>query len=250
MMDEQLKKRAEDLAGRCEKSASVTSSTFLTPAQVYELSSWAPYALDCNVLFRGGGTENERKVAFFLPAWMDEADFSPDGEICALEITTRFGTLGHRDCLGAVLGLGIQREWLGDILIDGQKAYLFCLPSVKQHILLSLDKVGRNGVKVREIPLSEVPQQEKRLREQVFSVKSLRLDAVCAGMFGLSRTAASEAICAGSVTLNYSVCEKSDMPVRSGDILSLRGKGKGIVLDAGGSESRKGRLFVKTGIYI
>ena len=80
-------------------------------------------------------------------------------------------------------------------------------------------------------------------------MQSPRLDAVCAGTFRLSRSAAAEAIAAGLLSLNYEVCLKPDAPVREGDILSLRGKGKAAVLDAGSRESKKGRLFVKVGIY-
>jgi len=249
-MDEELIRRAEDLARRCEKTASVTSTVFLTPARSYELGTWARHAADCTVLLRGGHPDAERKVAFFLPDWMDAEGFDEDGQICALECVARFGSPGHRDYLGAVMGLGIGREWLGDILIDGETAWLFCLPSVKQHLLLNLDKVGRWGVKVREVPLADVPRQERRMQEETFSVKSPRLDAVCAGMFHLSRTAAAEAIAQGLVTLNYAVCLKCDIGIKAGDTLSLRGKGKGVVLDAGGVLSRKGRLFVKTGLFV
>ena len=80
-------------------------------------------------------------------------------------------------------------------------------------------------------------------------MKSLRLDAVCAGMFGLSRTAAAEAIAQGLVSLNYGECLKADAPVRTGDVLSLRGKGKGKVLSAGENRTKKGRLYVTAGIY-
>ena len=249
-MDEELIRRGLDLAYRCEKTASVTSSVFFTPAQAYELNNWAKHGTDCTVLFRGGHPDAERRCAFFLPDWMDADSFDEGEYLCALECVARFGSPGHRDYLGAVLGLGIAREWLGDILIDGETAWIFCLPSVKQHLLLNLDKVGRWGVKVREIPLTDVPRQERKMKELVFSVKSPRLDAVCAGMFGLSRTAAAEAITQGLVTLNYAECLKCDAQVRDGDILSLRGKGKGIILDAGGTLSRRGRLFVKCGIYL
>ena len=88
------------------------------------------------------------------------------------------------------------------------------------------------------------------MKELIFSVKSPRLDAVCAGMFGLSRTAAAEVITQGSVTLNYAICLKCDAQVKEGDILSMRGRGKGVILDAGGAMSRRGRLFVKTGIFL
>ena len=246
--DEELIKRIEDLSRRCGKTASVTNTGFLTPAQVYAVEQWAARGTDCAVLLHGGAAENERKAAFFLPDWADPEDFDPGEHICALKIEARFGEPGHRDYMGAVLGLGIQREWIGDILVDGSTAYLFCLPSVKQHLLLNLDKVGRWGVKTKELPLSEVPARERELRELTFSVKSLRLDAVCAGMFGLSRTSAAEAVAAGLVSLNYSVCLKPDAPIRTGDVLSLRGKGKGFVLEAGDRETRKGRLFVKAGL--
>lgn len=77
---------------------------------------------------------------------------------------------------------------------------------------------------------------------------SPRLDAVCAGMFRLSRTEAARQIEAGFVSLNYEECLKTDVPVREGDVLSLRGKGKGRLLTFGGN-SRKGRIFVTTEIY-
>lgn len=247
-MDEELIRRAEDLARRCQRSGTVTASSFLTPAQCFELSHWSP-AADCTLLLHGGYPQAERRVAFFLPDWMPVEDFEPGEQLCALALTARFGSPGHRDYLGAALGLGVGREWLGDILVDGETACLFCLPSVKQHLLLNLDKVGRWGVKAREIPLDQVPRQERELKELRFSVMSLRLDAVCAGMFHLSRSAAAAAVAEGLVSLNYSVCQKPDAPIRSGDVLSLRGKGKGLVCEAGGAESRKGRLFVTVGIY-
>lgn len=245
---EELLKRAEDLARRCEKTASVTNTGFLTPAQVHAVEQWAKHGTDCAVLLRGGGEDSERKCAFFLPDWMDPELFDLSEHLCALEVTARFGEPGHRDCMGAILGLGVQRERIGDILVDGGTAYVFCLPSVKAHLLLNLDKVGRWGVKTREVPLSAVPAQARELKEVAFTVKSPRLDAVCAGAFGLSRTSAAEDIAAGLVSLNYEECFKRDAPVREGDVLSLRGKGKCFVLESGEKETKKGRLFVKVGV--
>ena len=243
-MEEELFRRAEDLARRCEKSGLVTHTGFLTPAEAYALERRGMRGMDCAFLLHGGYPEAERRVGFFLPEWMDAGSFDPGGYLCAIEARARFGSPGHRDYLGAALGLGIERPWLGDILVEGELAWLFCLPSVKQHLLLSLDKVGRWGVRTRELPLSEVPVLRREWKELSFSVKSLRLDAVCAGMFSLSRTAAAEAVAAGLVALNYAECLKADAPVGEGDVISLRGKGKGIVRSAGDRSSKKGRLFV------
>ena len=247
-MDTELLKRAEDLARRCEKTACVTLTNFLTPAQVFELSSWRPPA-DCKLIFHGGHEGAERRAAFFLPDYMEEEYFDPGEFIRALHVKAAFGAPGHRDYMGAVLGLGIGREWLGDIVVEGEQAWIFCLPSVENHLLLNLDKVGRYGVKTASVPLSEVPKWEKKLREVTFSVKSPRLDAVVGGMFGLSRSSAAEAVRAGLVTLNYAECTKCDTAVKECDIISLRGRGKGSVLELGGL-SRRDRQFIKCGIYI
>lgn len=247
-MEDDLLRRAEDLASRCARTAGVTHTNFLTPAECFALERWAPSAA-CAILLHGGYDGAERRCAFFLPDWQDPEAFDASDWLCAVEGTAAFGEPGHRDWLGAVLGLGIGRDWLGDILVDGPKATLLCLPSVKEHLLLNLDKVGRCGVKLRELPLAGIAPPERAMEERVFSVQSPRLDAVAAGTFRLSRTAAAEAIAAGLLSLNYAVCLKPDAPVCAGDILSLRGKGKAAVLEAGGHTSKKGRLFVKVGVY-
>lgn len=236
-------KRAEDLRERCERSCSLTSSVFLTPAEQYELENWARHAADCRMLLHGGVEGAERRAAFFLPFYMEEADFDPSEHFCCVKVTAGFGQPGHRDYMGAVLGLGIKREWLGDILVDGSVAHIICLPTVAEHLLASLDKVGRFGVKTAEAALCSVPVPKRETKEVTFSVKSLRLDAVTGGMFNVSRTQAAEAIAAGLVSLNYAECLKCDEGVKEGDIISLRGKGKGSVAAMGGV-SKKGRLFV------
>ena len=166
----------------------------------------------------------------------------------AMTITAYFGTPGHRDYMGALLGMGIDRQWLGDIRVIGSRAYVFCLPSVLRH-LLSIEKVGRCGVKTRELELNQVPVPERKVKEKRFSVQSMRLDAVLAGLFDLSRSEAARQIQAGLVTVNYLDCLKCDQAVKPGDILSLRGKGKAKLTGTGG-ESRKGRLFVYGEVFL
>ena len=166
-----------------------------------------------------------------------------------MRIETHFGTPGHRDYLGAALGLGIRRESLGDIRIIGATAYVFCLPAVQQLLLDELKKVGRFGVTVFSCELSEVPVPVIRTRTVSFTVKSLRFDAVTGSMFGLSRTSAAEQIRLGAVNLNYSVCEKPDAPVKEGDIISVKGRGKGCVKTVGG-RSKKDRLFIEAELYV
>ncbi|MBO7373097.1 MAG: RNA-binding protein [Oscillospiraceae bacterium] len=248
MENSDLLRRAEDLQSRCEKNGVLTATHFLTPAERFRLERWAKTQPGCRLVFSGGHPDCERTVGFFLPDWL-EADWLPlDEQIRAFELTAPFGSPGHRDYLGALLGMGIGRERIGDIWVKDGSAVVFCLPGVEKH-LLSIDKVGHDSVRARPLELAEVTPPERKVKRKSFSVQSLRLDAVTGGLFDLSRSEAARQVEAGTVSLNYEVCMKSDAPVREGDILSLRGKGKGRITGFGGT-SRKGRQFVEGEIYL
>ena len=241
-----LLKRGEDLARRCEQRGIVTNTGFLTPAERWALEL-DPDLRTCNMIFHGGYPDAERTIAFFLPDWMEDETPDVSEHICAIRLTAFFGEPGHRDYMGAILGMGVGREWVGDILVDGEDAWVFCQPSVLRH-LLSIEKVGRFGVKAEQMELADIPAGEKRAEERRFTVMSPRLDAVAAGLFHLSRSETARQIALGVLNLNYTPCLKPDAQVTEGDVLSLRGAGKGRIKEIGGS-SRKGRLFVTAEIY-
>ena len=196
MENDELIRRAEDLCRRCEKTASVTHTAFLTPAEQFALEAWAKSAPDCKMLLCGGNEGCERRAAFFLPFYMEEDGFDASEYISVLHAKAHFGQPSHRDYM-----------------------------SVERHVADGLDKVGRCGVKVCPVPLGELKAPERRVKRVSFSVKSMRFDAVLAGIFGLSRTAASSHIAEGAASLNYSVCIKNDALISPGDIISLRGCG-------------------------
>ena len=246
MENEEILKRARDLARRAEQRGVPANTGFLTPAERYALEH-DPALRGASMVFSGGYPDAERTMAFFLPDWMEQDGLDLSEHICALHLTAAFGSPGHRDYMGAILGMGVGREWVGDILVDGSEAIALCQPSVLRH-LLSIDKVGRFGVRTEQIPLEAVPRREKHSEERRFTVMSPRLDAVAAGLFHLSRTETARQIALGALSLNYAACLKPDAPVKEGDVLSLRGTGKGCVTEIGGS-SRKGRLFVTAELY-
>ena len=248
MEQEQLLRRMQDLAARCEKTGCITSSTFLTPAEQAAVDAWQRREAPCKILFFGGHPDCERKAAFFLPYYYEEEDFSPEEELRAIQIKASYGTPGHRDYLGALLALGVKREWIGDLWIRDQTAWVFCLPSVAEQ-LSALTQAGRVSVKASILPLSQVPEPERKRKQISFTVQSLRFDAVLAETFRLSRSGVVKLIAAGLASLNYLPCLKNDAPVKEGDILSLRGYGKACLKDVGGN-SRKGRIFVQMEVYL
>lgn len=246
MENNELLKRGEDLARRCENKCIVTNTGFLSPAERYALEHDINLR-NSRMIFRGGHEDAERSMAFFLPEYVEEEDFDEREYICAIKISAAFGEPAHRDYMGAVLGMGVDRAWVGDIITDGSTAYVLCQPSVLRH-LESIDKVGRYGVKAGRIELSQIPQREKKVQQMNFTVMSLRLDAVCSGMFRVSRTEAARQINAGNVSLNYAQCLRTDAGIKEGDMISLRGSGKGKLVSLGGN-SKKGRLFVNCEVY-
>lgn len=246
MENHELIRRLEDLAARCEKSGAVTGSHFLTPAEQFQAEQSFKNS-GARLLLHGGHPDCERRAAFFLPDWMEPGDFDPAEHLRAIRLTAHFGTPGHRDYLGALLGMGVGREWIGDVWVEGEGATVFCLPSVEKH-LLGIDKAGRVSLTAEPLAFDALRAPERKTEERSFTVMSPRLDAVLAGMFRLSRSEAARQITLGMVSVNYSLSNKTDYSVREGDILSLRGAGKGKVTGFGGN-SRKGRLYVYTEIY-
>jgi len=245
-MEEELIRRLNDLAGRCERSGSITHSLFLTPAEQYKAEHNIRLS-DCSYLFSGGVKDSERKVLFFLPSWTEPGDIDINDYIKAVRLSVRFGEPGHRDYLGALLALGIRRDFLGDIIVNESGAYVICMKSIEESVL-SLEKAGRWGVKAESISLPDVVLPEKHLKPVSFTVASPRLDAAVSGLFRISREKAAGHIKFGNVSLNYETCLKPDAQVKAGDIISLRGSGKAGIKDFG-AVSRKGRIFVNGEIW-
>ena len=246
MEEHELIRRAEDLAAQCERKNRLTATAFLSPAERRLLEQRFARAPRPPVFF-GGHPDCERTLCFFLPDYLEPEELDAAEYLRAIRLTAHFGTPGHRDYMGALLGMGIARDRLGDIWVAGDTATVFCLPGVEKH-LLSIDKVGRVGVTAEALPLGEAQPPERKVKAVTFSVMSPRLDAVTAGMFRLSRTEAARRIALGMVIVNDLVSDKTDTQLREGDVLSLRGAGKGRLVSFGGN-SRKGRLFVNAEIY-
>ena len=247
MENSDLLRRLADLSRRCEKDGIVTASVFLTPAERFEAEHSPEINGGPSYFFCGGYGDAERTVCFFVPYYMEADEIQADDYISCIRLKAHFGEPGHRDYLGAVIGMGIGRERVGDILVNGDEAVLFCVNSVSRH-LLGIDKVGKYSVSAELVPISEANIPERKLKEVSFSVASLRLDSVVAGMFHLSRTEAARRIACGEVSLNYTQCMKTDVRPSPGDIVSVRHAGKGKLTGTGGT-SRKGRLFVSAEVY-
>jgi len=198
--------------------------------------------------FTGGYPGSERKICALLPDWQEEDSFEPP--FTALRCRWQSGDkLTHRDFLGSILGQGIDREKVGDILVGDGVCDILVMEELRQYLLQSFDSAGRTKLKVEEIPLSGLRVPEKQVKVIHDTVNSLRLDSVMATGFSLSRGKAADLISAGRVEVNHALCLKSDRTVGQGDTLTCRGLGKCVLTEVGGL-SKKGRTMIVMERYL
>lgn len=243
--------RALDQLERAQNRSIPCATQFLSPAQRAALEPLIAAVGHPRHLFCGGYEGAERTICVFLPDWQEAEDWDAAEELAAVECAypPTGADLTHRDLLGGLMGIGLVRERVGDILVGERAAQIVCLKEAAPIILSQFDQAGRYRLKLREISLAELspaPAQVKLIHD---TVAALRLDAVLASGFSLARGKAAEAVAAGRVSLNHRECLKPDRPVGEGDVLICRGLGK-CVLKAVGGQSRKGRVIIEIERYL
>jgi len=248
-MDGALDKRLNELALRAQHTGRVSATRFLEPSTLAAVNAAAARA-GVKVALWGGYDGAERCVAAF---YADDPPGAGDWPMVALRLqwNGKFANPGHRDLLGAVMGLGIEREMIGDIAMgtyrDAPCAYLFALEEVADYIAANLDSAGRASLKVSmamEPPQLSPPEGES-LR---LTVQQQRLDAVLAAACRLSRSEAQRLITAGLVKLNHVPQLRPDARLSEGDLISARGYGR-VKVTAFQGESRRGRQVVQVFRY-
>lgn len=161
-----------------------------------------------------------------------------------------FRRLTHRDYLGSVLGLGLERDVTGDIFVaDEHSAYLACKGEIADFLADNLTHVSADTVRVTKMPAGFVPPVERKRQAIRDTVASARLDCVVAALTNLSREKAQVAVRSGLVELNYETCDACDTTVAPPCVLSVRGVGKFSVLSFDG-ETKKGRMRLSGEKYI
>ncbi len=246
--DRLLLSKLADRAVKAEQTYCATWSAFLDPRQQTMVEQAFSKALSdsaTTLRFDGGYEGAERTLAGFLPDTDWELDDEAPIRLLALTRSAKGETLTHRDYLGALMGLGVKRETIGDILVSPEGAHLVVLAEMTEFIRSQLDKVGAERITITEISWDALQEPERKERLVSGTVMSLRLDAVAATAFSTSRTRMADWIRAEKVTVNWEVQSNPAKIVKAGDILSIRGKGRA-ELESLGGVSRKGR----TGIVI
>lgn len=197
------------------------------------------------LVFFGGYPDAERKMLVYIPDYLEDSFLMEDDSpvFCIHADFYREDTPTHRDFLGALMGSGITRESIGDILVNNGACDFFVTAEIAPYVLQNFESAGRTSLKLKSIPLCQVSLPEQRFSEIRDTVASVRLDSILSSGFRISRSAAAEYIAAGRAAIDGLPCEKADRSVSEGAKLSVRGLGK-IRLAAIGHTTKKGRISV------
>lgn len=198
--------------------------------------------------FGGYELAERRLFAFYSQDSFCELDFP----VSVVKITVKnekySDKLSHRDYLGAILNLGIDRSKIGDILINFPDAYVFCKTEISGYLVSSLEKVKHTQVKC------DVVQEQDFHAEPAFeeirkSISSIRLDSIVAAAFGGSRSSMSDLITSEKVFVNGKLISSNSYNLKEGDIVSVRGHGKFRFKEIQ-AQTKKGRTYVLLEKYI
>ena len=240
-----LKNRFKDLYNRSNNRGIYCYSDFLNMHEQGVLYSELKYGY---TLF-GGYPDAERKIAIFGNE--ENCGYSeqpPIKIICVSPLSQKFSDdLTHRDFLGSLMGLGIKREALGDIIITENKGYIFCLDGIADYITENLTKVRHTSVSAafcEELPETALPKP----KEKVVTVSSHRVDVLISAVYNISRSKSSALVEGEKVFINGKPVINISKSVETGDIVSVRGYGRFKLCRLLG-ESKKGKLRIKCDVF-
>jgi len=239
-----LTKRLEELASRAENTGSFFFTDFLDEGELGVFYSVEPVLQSVKCTVYGGYDGAERCMVRFGPLMgpgYEEAfpisclHAAPRSERYADELT-------HRDFLGAVMNLGLERCVTGDLLVSGTDCYIFCESRIGAYICDNLSRVKRTEVFCEKA--GELPDGFKKARIRLTAqAASVRVDAVLAQLCSLSRSRCDELFSMKKIFINGRPCGNRSYLLKEKDIISVRGIGKFQFLGTDGT-TRKGRLVI------
>lgn len=219
--------RIIDKAEQAIKTWEVVLTDFLSPPVLIETQAIFNKLTEVEILAWGGYPQAERQRVGIARQDIPIAQSQID--LVALDIAGNFlfDPATHRDFLGAILGTGIVRDKVGDILVLGERgAQVIVVPEMVEFLETSLTQVRSVPVKTQRIDLSELKVRPPQKKEMTTVEASMRLDAIASAGFGMSRSKMAEAISGGDVRVNWKEITQPSYSVKAGDLISVSGKGR------------------------
>ena len=239
--------RLDDLR-ECAVRGNVGISAFFSPREEKAATEYLKRQHTAFISF-GGYSFAERRKIYILPDFIEDAEsidaISSFGFSCEIDRVlisgNRFESFSHRDVMGSILALGVERDAIGDIvMLDSNSAVFFCDSRLTTFFESNLERIGRSKARIKRTELDESILPERKTLKINDTVASPRLDCIVAALCSLSRERAKEKILSSLVDLNYECEERPDKEVIAPATVSVRGVGKFSVISLA-DKTRKGR---------
>lgn len=243
-IDDLVVSKLIDKKNICNYKNMQTNTKFLNGSEL--LLCLENLKFDYNYKTYGGYPDCERQIIVFYPDYIDPCDIDYPIDVLKLDYRKK---LSHRDVLGSIMGLGIKREMIGDILTFDDCAYIFTMREISEFISTNLIKVSNQTVSIEKADINEIENREIEFKIIKDTVQSIRLDSIVSSGFLMSRSKAVDIIRGSNVYLNNVICTKTDQKINALDKISIRGKGKIILSDILG-KSKKDRIFIEIKKFI
>lgn len=250
-MDEQelCRKRLLDLSRQANRKGIVVFSDFLNLNEQNIFHSIRK-SLDSGAELFGGYDQAERQMVAFIPDALCYEWTFPIICIKALPQYPKYAeTLTHRDVLGALMHLGLDRGKIGDIICQDNSSYIFCDDAIHSFIMDNLTQIRHTMMQLSVVDEVQQLAVQPRLKEQLDMIASNRIDAIIAKAYHLSRAQAAECLAAEKVFMNGRCITNCNQSCDSGAIISVRGKGR-FVFETENTHSKKGKLRVRFLMYV
>lgn len=234
---EALKARLFDLKNQSLRTHRQVNSLFLDEGQ----RNQAKMILPKSCLYRedGGYPEAQRcRIAFLY----DEEDFKSSVVCLCAAINQKFVKITHRDVLGSLMALNLERNQFGDLFVLEDRIIVYCTDTMADFIIQNCRSIHRLSIEFYKT--EERFEHLQQYEEKVINVASLRLDNVVASLIPCSRSQAASYIKASKVSINHEMIEDCDKLCHNNDTVSISGAGRFILVDEG-KTSRKDRRIIK-----
>ncbi|PKR78551.1 RNA-binding protein [Halalkalibacillus sediminis] len=220
-------------------------SDFMDPREQHILRSLIGNNDDLNLSFHGGMNGAERQRAYLYPFYEEVTD--EDFAITILQGTyhTKFVTLTHRDLLGTLMSLGIQRKKLGDILVNDGTFQIITDEDIALFLKMNFTKVKKSSIVLTEVSKDQMITMDDRWVEKEGTVSSARLDVIMKHIYQLSRQDAQQLIAKEAVKVNHRVVSDPTFTIQPSDLISVRKLGRSKMIEILG-ETKKNKLRIKT----
>jgi len=218
--------KALDALYACQKYKKNTYTHFINPIKTKRFISIlnGEKFNDVSIVSFGGHAMAERSIIGFF--YGEKCNQFPITAIL-INYSSKFSKkLSHRDFLGSIIGLGIDRSLIGDILVSNGEAIVYALDEISEYVCTNIEKVSNTRVTASKIEFEKIQESPVLKEEQRIIVASLRIDVILSSVFNMSRSQISKLISSEKVLLNWSVVTNASKPISEKDILTLRGFGR------------------------